>query len=191
MIDLREGRPPPLPLVDRCLLNDEVSSGRLWCMETRHAPLRALLDPVRRKLPGHPTLERVAATGRLVADDDFRMQIPGSGRPMAAWALNAGPMGRATELSGDRFWTAQRELNAFRSQAGGRAAASVLGRLDEGCDSRMRLNARMDSEGSRLSVCRIALIILTPPHPGPLPPGERGSLLNFLPSAPGCGARRR
>ena len=91
-------------------------------METRHAPLRALLDPVRRKLPGHPTLERVAATGRLVADDDFRMQIPGSGRPMAAWALNAGPMGRATELSGDRFWTAQRELNAFRSQAGGRAA---------------------------------------------------------------------
>ena len=78
--DLRDGRRPPFPLEDPCQFCFEVRSGRWWGMESHHAPLRAMLDPVRRALLCHPTLERVTVTGRLIGDNDFWMQIPGFGR---------------------------------------------------------------------------------------------------------------
>ena len=40
-------------------------------MEAHYAPLRAVLDPVRHALLGHPTLERVAVTGRLIGRQRF------------------------------------------------------------------------------------------------------------------------
>ena len=89
---LRDGRPPPFPLEDLCLLYDEARNGRLWGMEAHYAPLRTVLDPVRHALLAHPTLERVAVTGRLIGDNEFWMQVPGSGGPMPAGVLIAGLM---------------------------------------------------------------------------------------------------
>ena len=79
VIDLRDGRPPPFPLEDLRLLYDEVRNARLWGMEAHYAPLRAVLNPVRHALLAHPTLERVAVTRRLIGDNDFSMEILGSG----------------------------------------------------------------------------------------------------------------
>lgn len=56
VIDLRDDRPPRFPQGDLRPLYGEVRNGRLWGREARHAPLRALLDPMRYALPGHPTL---------------------------------------------------------------------------------------------------------------------------------------
>ena len=132
-IVLREGEPPPFPLEDLRLLYDEVRDGRRWGLEAHYAPLRAALGPVRHALLAHPTLERVAVTGRLIGDNDFFMQIPGSGGDISPGVLIAGLMARAAELPGDRFETAVRELNAFLLPAGD-AAAEALGSLDEACD---------------------------------------------------------
>ena len=79
VIDLRDGESPPFPVEDLCLLYDEVRNGRLWGMKAHYAPLRAVLDPVRYALLVHPTLERVAVTGRLIGDNQFSMDILGSG----------------------------------------------------------------------------------------------------------------
>ena len=134
VIDLRDGRPPPFPLEDLRLLYDEARNGRLWGMEAHYAPLRLALDPVRHALLGHPTLERIAVTGRLIGDNDFWMQALGSGGPMSAGVLIAGLMARAAELLDDGLRTALRELNAFLSPVGDGTAADALGSLDEGCD---------------------------------------------------------
>ena len=84
VIDLRDGKPPPFPLEDLRLLYDEVRNGRLWGMEAHYAPLRAMLDPVRHALLGHPTLERVAVRGRVIGvcaavtnhpEKDRRLQV--------------------------------------------------------------------------------------------------------------------
>ena len=134
VIDLRDGRPPPFPLEDLRLLYDEARNGRWWGMEAHYAPLRVVLDPVRHALLGHPTLERIAVTGRLIGDNDFWMQALGSGGPMSAGVLIAGLMARAAELLDDGLRTALRELNAFLSPVGDGTAADALGSLDEGCD---------------------------------------------------------
>ena len=134
VIDLRDGGPPPFPLEDLRLLYDEVRNGRLWGMEAHYAPLRAVLDPVRHALLGHPTLQRVAVTGRLIGDNEFWMQILGSGGLNSAGDLIAGLMARAAELPDDGLRTSLRELNAFLSPVGDGAAADALGSLDEGCD---------------------------------------------------------
>ena len=134
VIDLRDGGPPPFPLRDLRSLYDEVRDSRLWGMEAHYVPLRAVLDPVRHALLAHPTLERVAVTRRLIGDNEFWMQVLGSGGPISAGVLIAGLMARAAELSDDRFRGALRELNAFLSPAGDGAAADVLGNLDEACD---------------------------------------------------------
>ena len=134
VIDLRDGGPPPFPLEDLRLLYDEVRNGRLWGMEAHYAPLRAVLDPVRHALLGHPTLERVAVTVRLIGDNEFWMQVLGSGGLISAGALIAGLMARAAELPDDGLRTSLRELNAFLSPVGDGAAADALGSLDEGCD---------------------------------------------------------
>ena len=134
VIVLGDGEPPPFPLDDLCSLYDEVRNSRLWGMEAHYAPLRAVLDPVRHALLGHPALERVAVTGRLIGDNEFWMRILGSGSQISPGVLIAGLMARAAELSDDRFRRALRELNAFLSPAGDGAAADVLGNLDEACD---------------------------------------------------------
>ncbi len=103
-------------------------------MEAHYEPLRAVLDPVRYALLAHPTLERVAVTGRLIGDNDFWMQILGSGSQISPGVLIAGLMARAAELRDDGFRTALRELNAFLLSTGNEAAAEALGNLDEGCD---------------------------------------------------------
>ena len=134
VIDLRDGKPPPFPLDDLRLLYDEVRDGRPWGLEAHYAPLRAVLDPVRHALLAHPTLERVAVTGRLIGDNRFSMEIPGSGGDIYAGTLIAGVVARTAELPDDGFMTALRELNAFLSPVGDGAAADALGSLDEACD---------------------------------------------------------
>ena len=135
VIDLRDGGPPPFPLEDLRLLYDEVRNGRLLGMEAHYAPLRAVLDPVRHALLAHPTLERVAVTGRLIGDNRFSMEIPGSGGDIYVGTLIAGLMARAAELPQDGFRTGLRELNAFLYPIGDGAAADTLGSLDEACDA--------------------------------------------------------
>ena len=103
-------------------------------MEAHYAPLRAVLDPVRYALLAHPTLAMVAVTGRLIGDNRFSMEIPGSGGDIYAGTLIAGLMARAAELSDDRFNRPLRELDAFLAPVGDGAAAEALGSLDEGCD---------------------------------------------------------
>ncbi len=134
VIDLRDGKPPPFPLDDLRLLYDEVHNSRLWGMEARYTPLRAVLDPVRYELLGHPVIGRVAVTGRLIGDNDFWMQILGSGGSMSTRILIAGLMARAAQLPNDGFRTALRELDAFLTPEGDVAAADTLGNLDEACD---------------------------------------------------------
>ena len=134
VIDVRDGRPPPFPLEDLCLLYDEVRNDRLWGMEAHYAPLRAALDPVRHALLRHPTLERVAVTGRMIGDNRFSMEIPGSGGDIYTGTLIAGLMARAAELPDDRIRRPLRELNALLSPVRDGAAADALGDLDEGCD---------------------------------------------------------
>ena len=134
VIDVRDGKPPPFPLEDLRLLYDEVRNARLWGMESHYAPLRALLDPVRHALQGHPTLERVAVTGRLIGDNRFSMEIPGSGGDIYTGTLIAGLMARAAEMPDDGLRTSLRELSEFLSPAGNGAAALALGSLDVGCD---------------------------------------------------------
>ena len=78
VIKLRDGGPPPFPLEDLRLLYDEVRDSRPWGLEAHYTPLRAVLDPVRHGLLGHPALARVAVAGRLIGDNRFSMEIPGS-----------------------------------------------------------------------------------------------------------------
>ena len=134
VIDLRDGRPPPFPLEDLRLVYDEVRDSRPWGLETHYAPLRAVLNPVRHALLGHPTLERVAVTGRLIGDNRFSMELPGSGGEIYAGTLIAGLMARAAELPEDGFRPALRELNGFLSPLGDGVAADALGSLDVACD---------------------------------------------------------
>ena len=135
VIVLRDGEPPPFPLEDLRLLYDEVRDSRPWGLETHYAPLRAVLNPVRYALLAHPVLERVAVTGRLIGDNRFSMEIPGSGGDIYAGTLIAGLMARAAEVADGSFRTALRELNAFLSPAEDGTAAEALGGLDEACDA--------------------------------------------------------
>ena len=135
VIELRDGRAPRFPLEDLRLLYDVVRDGRAWGMEAHYAPLRAVLDPVRHALLRHPVLERVAVRGRLIGDNRFSMEIPGSGGDIYAGTLIAGLMARAAELPDDRIRRPLRELNAFLSPLGDGAAAEVLGDLDQACNA--------------------------------------------------------
>lgn len=124
----------PFPLDDVRMVYSMARYSRRLGEEAQYAPLRKLLDPVRHALLAHPTLQRVALTGRLIGDNDFWMEIVNSGSSISAGDLIAGLMARAAELSGDCFRTAARELSMFLSPTGDEDAASVLGNLDEGCD---------------------------------------------------------
>ena len=124
----------PFPLDDLCHVYLLARYSSTLGGEEDYAPLRAALNGVRHCLVGHPTLQRVAVTGRLIGDNDFWMRIPGSGSSISAGHLIAGLMARAAELPGDRFRKAARELSAFLFPVGNGKAADILGDLDEGCD---------------------------------------------------------
>ena len=134
VIDMTDGKPPRFPLEDLRLVYDEVRDSRPWGLEAHYSSLRAVLNPVRHALLGHPTLERVAVTGRLIGDNRFSMEILGSGGDIYAGTLIAGLMARAAELPEDGFRTALRELNAFLLPSGNGAAGDALGSLDVACD---------------------------------------------------------
>ena len=142
----------PFPLDDVRLVYTMVRYSWQFGGEAQYTPLQKLLDMVRHVLLAHPTLQRVAVTGRLIGENDFWMSIPNSGSMISAGDLIAGLMARADELSSDRFQTAARELNAFLSPASDEEVASVLGNLDEGCDVMLfcglavteRINVRED-----------------------------------------------
>ena len=72
---------------------------------------------------------------RTIGDDEFWMQIHGSGSLTSLTDLIGGLMVRAAELSGDRFRSAARELNAFLVPAGEGGPAGVPGDLDVGYDA--------------------------------------------------------
>ena len=132
MVDGRDET--PFPLGDVRMLYARTRHSRAFGGEAQYARLRTVLDTARHALLSHPTLARVAVAGRIIGDNDFWMRILNSSAPIFAADLIAGLMARAAELSGERFRTAARELNAFLSPAGDREAAGVLGTLDEGCD---------------------------------------------------------
>ena len=133
----------PFPLDDLRILYEWSRYSRRLGEEAYYASLRTALDTVRHSLVAHPTLERVAVTGRIIGDNDFSMAILNSEGSVSAGVLVAGLMARAAELSGDRFRAAARDLNAFLSPArdgeavgeAGGEAGGVLGNLDEGCDA--------------------------------------------------------
>ncbi len=133
IVDGRDGA--PFSLEDMFDLYTEVRYSKVFGKEAHYEPLRAVLDAVRYALLSHPTLERVAVAGRLVGENDFWMRILNSGMSISASHLIAGLMARAAELSGDRFRTAVRELDAFLSPPRDGEAVGVLGTLDEGCDT--------------------------------------------------------
>ena len=135
LIDINGRDVTPFPLDDLRMVYAGARHSRAFGREAEYAPLRPVLNTARHALLAHPTLSRVAVTGRLIDENDFSMQIPGSGGTVYAGDLIAGLMARSAELSGDRFRTATRELNAFLSPAGNDEAADVLGNLDEGCDA--------------------------------------------------------
>ena len=122
----------PFPLDDVRILYQRLRDSWRFGEEAYFAPLRAALDPVRHALLAHPALAR--AVGRIIGQDTFYMQLPGSGADTSAGDLIAGLMARAAELPQDGFRTAIRELNAFLSPVGDGAAADTLGSLDEACD---------------------------------------------------------
>ncbi len=125
----------PFPLDDVRMVYFSARYSRRFGEEAHYAPLRTALDTVRHSLVGHPTLERVAVTGRVIGDNDFWVGISNSGSSISAGDLIAGLFARASELSGDRFRTAVRELNAFLSPPRDEDTAGVLNGLDEGCDA--------------------------------------------------------
>ena len=125
----------PFPPDDVRMVYMKARYSRRFGEEARYAPLRRILDSVRHTLLSHPTLERVAVTGRLVGENEFWMGIVNSGSSISAGDLIAGLMARAAELPGDGFRTAAQELSAFLSPAGAEETAGVLGNLDEGCDA--------------------------------------------------------
>ena len=100
--------------------------------EKHYAALSAVLNPVRNILRSHPTLARVMSP--IIGEDDFWMQILGSGSSTSLTDLTAGLMARADELPSDGFRTAATELNAFLVTGGEDKTADVPGDLDVGYD---------------------------------------------------------
>ncbi len=125
----------PFPLDDLRMIYESARYSRRFDEEEQYSPLLKALNPVRYALLSHPVLERVAVAGRLIGENDFWMQILNSGSSISAGHLIAGLMTHAAELSGDRFRTVARKLNAFLSPIGDEEAGSVLGPLDEGCNA--------------------------------------------------------
>ena len=124
----------PFPPGDLRMVFAKIRHSRFHLREAKFAPLRSVLDPVRHALLSHPKLERVAVTGRLLGENDFCRQLPGSSSTVWAGDLIAGLTARAADMPAGGFRAAVSELSAFLSPAGDDEAMRVLGNLDEGFD---------------------------------------------------------
>lgn len=129
--DKRGGR-PPFPLGDVRMLYSMARHSHVLGEEKYYASLCEVLDPVRALVRSHPALARVAS--RTVGRDEFFVYVFHSGHVTAATDLIAGLMARASELSGDRFRTAARELNALLTPVTDDGSSSVLRDLDVAYD---------------------------------------------------------
>lgn len=104
-----------------------------FAKEKEYAVLCTALNPVRHILRSHPTLRRVLSP--IVGEDDFWMQILGSGSLTSLTDLIAGLMVRAGELPGDGgLRLAVNELNTFLVAAEKDKITGVLGDLNVGYD---------------------------------------------------------
>ncbi len=74
----------PFPLDDLRMVYAEARYSQRFGREAEYAPLRALLDPVRHALLSHPTLKRVAVSGRPVGENDFWLRMVNSGTSISA-----------------------------------------------------------------------------------------------------------
>ena len=104
----------------------------IFAKEEECATLCTVLNPVRHILLSHPTLRRIVSP--IIGEDNFWMQILGSGSSTSLTDLIAGLMVRADELPDDGFWAAANELNAFLAPAGKDKTAGVPSDLDVGYD---------------------------------------------------------
>ena len=107
--------------------------GKTFGEKEHYSSLRKLLDPVRHILRSHPALERVMS--RIVEEDNFWIQVLGNGQSICLTDLIAGLVVRATQLPGDGFVAAARELEAFLDRAWLESKACVPGNLDTGYDA--------------------------------------------------------
>ena len=122
-----------LPLADLRTLYDRARQNHVSVEAEYFEPLCAKLDPVRHILLRHPTLSRVV--GPIIGRDNFYMRILNSGGLTSLTNLIAGLMARASELPGDRFWTAAGELNSLLTSAGQAGSDELLDGLDIGYDA--------------------------------------------------------
>ena len=83
----------PFPLDDVRMVYSMVRYSRRLGEEAQYASLRKLLDPVRHSLLAHPTLQRVAVTGRLIGDNDFWMTHCRFRLVDLCWRPDCGPDG--------------------------------------------------------------------------------------------------
>ena len=107
--------------------------GKVSGEKEHYSALRKLLDPARHILRSHPALERVMS--RIIGEDDFWIQVLGNGQSICLTDLIAGLVVRATQLPGDGFVAAARELEAFLDRAWIESKACVPGNLDTGYDA--------------------------------------------------------
>lgn len=122
------------PLDDAQMLYTAIRHNMAFGEEVNSEPLHKVLDRVRHVLLSHPTLERVAVSGRSIGENDFWMSTLNSGSSISASDLIAGLMARSSDLSDGHFMKAVRELHAFLSPPGGCGMDDFLENLDEGCD---------------------------------------------------------
>jgi len=122
------------PLDDAQMLYTAIRHNMAFGEEVNSEPLHKVLDRVRHVLLSHPTLERVAVSGRSIGENDFWMSTLNSGSSISASDLIAGLMARSSDLSDGHFMKAVCELHAFLSPPGGCGMDDFLENLDEGCD---------------------------------------------------------
>lgn len=107
--------------------------GKVSGEKEHYSALRKLLDPARHILRSHPALERVMS--RIIGDDNFWIQVLGTGQSICLTDLIAGLVVRARTLPGDGFVIAARELEAFLDRAWMESKTCVPGNLDTGYDA--------------------------------------------------------
>ena len=128
----RDDNSRAFPLDDLRDLYFMARHSHVFAKEEEYATLCTVLNPVRHILRSHPTLRRVVSP--IIGEDDFWMQILGSGSSTSLTDLTAGLMARADELPSDGFRTAATELNAFLVTGEEDKTARVPGDLNVGYD---------------------------------------------------------
>lgn len=128
---VRGGR-AAFPLDDLRDLYAMTRDGKIFGEEKYYAPLCAMLDPVRYILVSHPTLARVVSP--IIGNDEFRVEILGSGGLTSLTDLIAGLMARAADRPDGAFEAAASELHAFLELGWATETTGVPGELDVGHD---------------------------------------------------------